>query len=292
MKKLRIAFLLTVLLSSFLITSCSTENESIDDTIDVSNTVGLPIVKTNNNFTAALTTNPKLGGTISSDGGSPITASGIVWSTKNNPTIANYKTNDNVKVGAFSSTMTGLQPKTTYYVKAYATNSQGTAYGDERTITTAGITLPLMTANIDNVQYDVMRPFGFLLFGDQVKVQNDGAEIGAPRFLWIIGDTSNNLNTMIEISLHIPNNMWKLGTYNLYERYDLSDFAECQAHLILNNGKLSKITSGTLTVTEFNFSTRRIKGTFSFTYSQSDTVGDFKVTNGTFNYGLNVPYFN
>ncbi|MBW4360916.1 hypothetical protein [Flavobacterium taihuense] len=301
MKKLRITLLLTILLSLFLFISCTSDNEPIDqaiptvDPVTPAETIGLPIITTKASFTDELTSSPKLGGTITSDGGSPITASGIVWSTTTNPTIANSKTNDNTSVGNFTSTMTGLSPKTTYYVRAYATNSKGTSYGIERTITTIDSTidnaLALMTANIDNVQYNVMRPYLYAFTGNDVNVQNDGGAIGDPRFLWIQGDTSDNLDTLIEINLHIPNDKWTPGTYTLYEREDLSTTAECQAHLILNDGNFSMITSGTLTVTEFNLTTKRIKGTFSFTYSKSETPGDFKVTNGTFNYALDDSYF-
>lgn len=300
MKNLRKYFLSTISLSLFLLFSCTTDNEPINgpdiEETDPDTTIGLPTVTTNAAFTDPLTANPKLGGTITSDGGSPITASGIVWNTATNPTIANFKTNDNTSVGSFISTMTGLSPKTTYYVRAYATNSKGTSYGDERTITTVeliteDISPALMTANIDNMQYDVMRPFLYALTGNDINVQNDGGEIGDPRFIWIQGDTSDNLDTLIEIDLHIPNNKWVPGTYTLYEREDLSTTAECQAHLILNDGNFSLITSGTLTVTEFNLTTKRIKGTFSFTYSKSEVPGEFKVTNGTFNYALDDSYF-
>ncbi|PKB15026.1 DUF6252 family protein [Flavobacterium sp. 5] len=299
MKNLKISFLLTMSLSLFLLISCTSDNEPINEAIDPitdpTTTIELPIVITKTSFTDPLTANPKLGGTITSDGGSPITASGIVWNTTANPTIANSKTNDNTNVGSFVSTMTGLSPKTTYYVRAYATNSKGTSYGSQKTITTADTntdnTPALMTANIDNVQYDIMRPYLYAVIGDDVKVENNGAEPGAPRYLWIQGDTTDNLDTLIEINLHIPNKQWAPGTYNLYERQDLSTVAESQGDLLLNTDDSATITSGTITVTEFNLTTKRIKGTFSFTYSKFGKDGEFKVTNGTFNYALDSPYF-
>jgi uncharacterized protein (TIGR02145 family) len=72
------------------------------------------------------------GGNISSDGGDAVTARGVVWSTSQNPTVSlSTKTSDGTGMGSFTSTITGLQPRTTYYVRAYATNSAGTAYGNE-----------------------------------------------------------------------------------------------------------------------------------------------------------------
>jgi len=76
------------------------------------------------------------GGTISDNGGAAITARGVCWSTATNPTIANEKTVDSTGVGSFTSSLTDLTMNTTYYVRAYATNSQGTAYGNEVSFTT------------------------------------------------------------------------------------------------------------------------------------------------------------
>ena len=58
-----------------------------------------------------------------------ITARGVCWSSTNStPTISNSISNNGTGIGSFSSSMTGLLPNTTYYVRAYATNSVGTAY--------------------------------------------------------------------------------------------------------------------------------------------------------------------
>jgi len=72
------------------------------------------------------------GGNISSDGGSPVTARGVVWSTSTNPQLpSTFKTIDGTGPGTFTSNITGLLPKTTYYVRAYATNVNGTVYGPQ-----------------------------------------------------------------------------------------------------------------------------------------------------------------
>ena len=79
----------------------------------------------------------KSGGTIVSNGGDNITVSGVVWSTSTNPTTAlTTKTTNGAATGSFTSTMAGLAPETTYYVRAYATNSIGTSYGAEESFTT------------------------------------------------------------------------------------------------------------------------------------------------------------
>ncbi|MBS1519601.1 MAG: fibrobacter succinogenes major paralogous domain-containing protein [Bacteroidetes bacterium] len=69
------------------------------------------------------------GGSVSSDGGSAVTARGICWSTSENPTTADNKTNDSLGTGSFKSQLANLTTNTIYYVRAYATNAAGTAYG-------------------------------------------------------------------------------------------------------------------------------------------------------------------
>ena len=76
------------------------------------------------------------GGEVTADGGATVTARGICWSTTQNPTISDSYTTDGTGTGSFTSSMTGLAANTTYYVRAYATNSAGTAYGEEVSFTT------------------------------------------------------------------------------------------------------------------------------------------------------------
>ena len=76
------------------------------------------------------------GGTILSDGGSPITQKGVCWSTSPDPTLANNSTSNGSGSGNYTSSMTGLTGSTSYYVRAYATNAKGTAYGNNLTFTT------------------------------------------------------------------------------------------------------------------------------------------------------------
>lgn len=71
------------------------------------------------------------GGNITNDGGTPITQRGLVWSTTPNPTTANNFTSEGSGTGSFSSNLTGLTASTTYYMRAYAANSNGTSYGNE-----------------------------------------------------------------------------------------------------------------------------------------------------------------
>jgi uncharacterized repeat protein (TIGR02543 family) len=71
------------------------------------------------------------GGNITDQGGAAVSERGVCWSTSANPTISNSKTSDGSGTGAFTSNLTVLNQDTLYYVRAYATNSGGTAYGNE-----------------------------------------------------------------------------------------------------------------------------------------------------------------
>ena len=91
---------------------------------------------------------------VTSEGTHEVTARGVCWSTTTNPTIADHKTTDGTGTGTFTSSITGLEDNTTYYVRAYATNSQGTAYGAEKTFTTTDATEPTVTtASVTDISY-------------------------------------------------------------------------------------------------------------------------------------------
>ena len=72
---------------------------------------------------------------VTSDGGSTVTKRGVCWSTSRNPTVSNYTTNGS-GTGTFTSYITGLKKSTRYYVRAYATNANGTSYGNQQIFTT------------------------------------------------------------------------------------------------------------------------------------------------------------
>ncbi len=78
------------------------------------------------------------GGNVTRDGGEHVTDRGIVWGTQEDPGLENNtgRAQAGEGEGSFAATMTGLIPETTYYVRAYATNTEGTAYGDNVEFTT------------------------------------------------------------------------------------------------------------------------------------------------------------
>lgn len=83
-------------------------------------------------------TSAQTGGNVIDEGGASVTIRGVCWSTSANPTLSNSYTQNGSGTGSFSSTLTGLTDNTKYYVRAYATNSQGTGYGEEVSFVTSG----------------------------------------------------------------------------------------------------------------------------------------------------------
>jgi uncharacterized protein (TIGR02145 family)/uncharacterized repeat protein (TIGR02059 family) len=87
--------------------------------------------------TAITATTASSEGNITNAGGGTVTARGVCWATTPSPTVSGSHTSDGTGTGAFSSNITGLLPNTQYFLRAYATNSAGTSYGNEFAFTTA-----------------------------------------------------------------------------------------------------------------------------------------------------------
>lgn len=105
---------------------------------DSSSTSVVATVLTNNIIAGVTTTSVTSGGTVTSVGSSAVTAIGVCYSsTSQTPTITDSHTSITTIVSSFSSTITGLTPGTTYYMCAYATNTQGTGYGGVVKVTTS-----------------------------------------------------------------------------------------------------------------------------------------------------------
>jgi hypothetical protein len=94
------------------------------------------------------------GGNVTSDGGASVTAYGVCWNATGTPTISDSKTTDGTGTGAFTSSIANLTASTTYYVRAYATNSVGTSYGDQVSFTTSSLS-----------SVPVSGPVGLAVFG-------------------------------------------------------------------------------------------------------------------------------
>lgn len=139
MKLLNVKLYLGILLMAVTMMSCEKESIPKVSTIEI---------VTDITYSSAI-----VGGDVTDDGGSAITAKGIVWSTTSNPTLsASFSVDDNLTVGQYNHALLDLDAGTTYFARAYATNSEGTAYGKEITFTTLELSNFI---SYDGVTYDM-----------------------------------------------------------------------------------------------------------------------------------------
>jgi hypothetical protein len=95
------------------------------------------------------------GGNITADGGAAVTARGVCWNTTGTPVATGNHTSDGTGNGSFTSSIAGLSTATTYYVRAYATNTNGSAYGSELSFTTSSNPVPANLTSI-SANYNIL----------------------------------------------------------------------------------------------------------------------------------------
>lgn len=144
-------------------------------------TDGLPTVTTTaaSNITA---TTAQGGGNVTENGGFPVTSRGICWNTTGYPDVNDFHTASGSGNGSFTASMTGLTPNTTYHVRAYATNSTGTTYGQDKTFTTNNGVPTVTTATVTNITATTAQ-------GGGSATANGGLQITAKGICW---NTSGN----------------------------------------------------------------------------------------------------
>ena len=192
------------------------------------------------------------GGNITSDGGSNITMRGVCWSTSQNPTISDSKSDDGTGTGAFISTLLGLSQATTYYVRSYATNTNGTAYGNQVSFKTK-IQMPnILTATIDGVNFNAS---SISVHDNQGKIGITGITGSATMIVWLPSDFTVGAHAAHTVGDYVIN----------YSPYP---------------GSLLVSSTGTISIIEYNASSGKIVGTFNCT-AQGASSSKI-ITNGSF----------
>lgn len=200
--KFKVYNCLVIIFSVFII-SCS--KDSSNDNLGLPSVVTLEIDNLTYNSVES-------GGSIISNGGTSIISCGVVWSTNENPTINDFKTTDVLSVSEFTSSITNLEPDTTYYLKAYATNSKGTSYGNQISFTTNQLILPeVLTEDVSHIS-------GFLSLTGNITTDN-GLPITERGFVWSDGTVSSNSNLSIQNGNVIPVSGTGIGYYATNENY-------------------------------------------------------------------------
>lgn len=198
-----------IIFATLLIVSCSSDKSSGPDTVPELTTLNLSLVDQ---------TTAQCGGIISSDGGSSITARGVCWSTSANPSIDDNITTDGTGSGNFTSAITGLTGRTLYYIRAYATNSLGTGYGNELSFTTTDSTGTV--TDIDGNTYRTVKINNLWWMAENLKVLHyrNGVEIpNAPDSVSWVEATSG-------VYCNYNNNVSNVALYGrLYNWFAVSD---------------------------------------------------------------------
>jgi uncharacterized protein (TIGR02145 family) len=183
-KAFKKAGIILIFLSVILIYSCKKHNST-------------PPIITTDDVTAITQTTAISGGNITSDGGDSVTVRGVCWSTNPNPVFNDDHTSDGSSIGSFVSNVSGLTPTTTYYIRAYATNSAGTSYGKELTFIT-----PATDLSVTDIDLNV---YNTVTIGTQIWMAEN------------LKTTKYNDNT--EIPLITDNNAWAALTSPGYSWY-------------------------------------------------------------------------
>jgi hypothetical protein len=166
-------------------------------------TVALPTVTTSQ-VTAITQTTAVCGGNVASDGNATVTQRGICWSTSHDPTISSSHANSGTGTGSFSCNMTGLNPNTVYYVRAYARNSVGIAYGEEVDFTTA----QAVPGDEFNVDFDDGMPAGWTT----IDADGDG-------YNWVLGSNASDIygvTSLVGMGHNLSADMMCSGSYGNY----------------------------------------------------------------------------
>ena len=233
------------------------------------------------------------GGNITDDGGAAITARGVCWSTSINPTVADSYTSDGTGIGNFNSSITGLVAGTTYYLRAYATNSVGTAYGSTVSFTT--LDQPTVITNIvTNITSTTAVSGGDVTNEGGTPVTVRGIvwnTVGSPDINSYIGITSNGggmgtfTATMTSLTPGQTYYVRAYATNIINTSYGQEEtFSANPIPPIVNTNSVSNITNNTATVdgtvVDSGGATVTVRG-FCYNTSGNPTIADNVVQNGS-----------
>jgi uncharacterized protein (TIGR02145 family) len=232
------------------------------------------------------------GGTITDDGGAAVTARGVCWRTTSGPTIADSKTSNGTGTGTFTSNLTSLTANTIYYVRAYATNSVGTSYGNEVSFTTRDGVVALTTTAASGITALAASSGGNI-------TDNGGAAITARGVCWNTSPsptTANNKTTDGSGNGSFTSSLTSLSANTIYyiRAYATNsvgtsygnelNFTTRNGIVLMTTTTVTGISAGTAssggTITDDGGASVTIRGV-CWSTSPNPTTGDNKTTDGS-----------
>lgn len=202
--------------------------------------------------TSITETSAKIGGNISSNGGLTISASGVCWSTNINPTILDSKTTDGSVTGPFTSTIAGLTKDVIYHVRAYATNSKGTAYGSDLVFIAkiGGSSIAdndhMMLGNPSGAIDNIVSANNYLMVKPQYDLSYNNSKLTTNWTSWHV--YSSDLGTTDRQDDFRVDNTLPLGWYAVNEGdYDYSIYGFDRGHMCPSADRTSSIPNNSAT---------------------------------------------
>ena len=223
------------------------------------------------------------GGNVTDDGGVAITARGVCWSTKQNPTINDNKTIDGNGTGNYISYITNLSENTQYYVRAYATNEKGTSYGEEKSFTTIKV---LFEETVDSDGNSIMTLNGNVIF-KMIAVEGGTFQMGATSEQGTEAESSEKPVHSVTLSdyyigeTEVTQELWEavMGSnpsdFSGYPQRPVEQVSwnDCQAFIL----KLNELTGKNFrlpTEAEWEYAARGGNKSQGYKYSGSNTIGN------------------
>ena len=166
---------------------------SYGEVITVTPPAGLPVVTTTNLSNITINS-AETGGNVVSDGGNNLTQRGICWGTTSPVNIDSNTIQDGQNIeGSFTTNLTSLNPATTYYVRAYAINSEGVGYGDQISFTTSSVEPSVETISATSENSNTISVIGNVS-------DNGGDDLSSYGFVYSEGNSTPTLdNSILEI---------------------------------------------------------------------------------------------
>lgn len=167
-------------------------------------------------------------GKITDDGGEPVTVAGICWGTAVNPSIEGLHTNDSTGSIIFTSTITGLDPNTLYYARAYAVNSIGIAYGNEIRVTTNAAAPQLTTLVVSAITTSTATSGGKITYAG-------GADIIAKGICWSTFPDPDTSDMFINVGVDTSSFSSQMTGLSPGNRYFVRAYAKNKAGIAYGN---------------------------------------------------------